>query len=96
MPAVKMILSKTLGDLGRTKVKKFRWLLQFTYFQRSLPQIPWHELDNAERPDMLVDLMVERHGQHSVEVTEDILSEINKTDSSLGIISKTKTTHADS
>nr|XP_046255932.1 uncharacterized protein LOC124064998 isoform X3 [Scatophagus argus] len=76
--AVKKILLKTLSDLSHKGLEKFKWLLQFAYFQRSLPQIPLSLLCSADRADLLVDLMVEN--QQAVEVTKEVLMDMNRTD----------------
>ncbi|KAM8734425.1 uncharacterized protein AB9X84_023226 isoform 2-T2 [Acanthopagrus schlegelii] len=82
--AVKKILLETLKGLGHIKLNKFRWLLQFTNFQRSLPQINWlltrHLHFSADRGELLVHLLVEACGQQSVEVTKEVLMDMNRTD----------------
>nr|XP_046255929.1 uncharacterized protein LOC124064997 [Scatophagus argus] len=75
---VKKILLKTLSDLSHKGLEKFKWLLQFAYFQRSLPQIPLSLLYSTDRADLLVDLMVEN--QQAVEVTKEVLMDMNRTD----------------
>ena len=62
------------------ELEKFKWLLQSTYFQRSLPHISWRQLQWIDRVDILVDLMVEMCGQQSVEVTKEVFMEMNRTD----------------
>ncbi|XP_059195879.1 uncharacterized protein LOC131976742 [Centropristis striata] len=37
MAAVKELLSETLSDLSSVELQTFKWLLQFMFFQRSLP-----------------------------------------------------------
>ncbi|XP_078022211.1 uncharacterized protein LOC144458279 isoform X1 [Epinephelus lanceolatus] len=44
MRAVKELLLETLSDLSNDKFEKFKVLLQFTFFQRSLELISWKEL----------------------------------------------------
>ncbi|XP_073341134.1 uncharacterized protein [Pagrus major] len=82
--AVKKILLENLKSLSHTKLNKFRWLLQFTHFQRSLPEINWlltrRELNSADRAELLVHLLVETCGQQSVEVTKEVLMDMNRTD----------------
>uniref|UniRef100_A0A3B4UD19 Pyrin domain-containing protein n=1 Tax=Seriola dumerili TaxID=41447 RepID=A0A3B4UD19_SERDU len=62
-----------------SEFKKFKWLLQSRYFQRGLPQIPRSRLEREDRAEM-VDLMVERYGQQSVEVIREVLTDMNRTD----------------
>ncbi|KAL7393404.1 hypothetical protein ABVT39_010347 [Epinephelus coioides] len=100
MRAVKELLLETLSGLSHEEFVKFKWLLQFTFFQRSLeliswselspPHISWSELSLAHIPgirqqetystDQLVDVMLERCGQQSVEVTKEVLMDMNRTD----------------
>ncbi len=91
MSAATMTVLKKLKDLSSKEFKKFKWLLQFTFFERSLPQIPWSQLEWAERPDILVELMVESLGHQSVEVTDDILTDMMRTETRSGLEGKTKT-----
>ncbi|KAL7403541.1 hypothetical protein ABVT39_002046 [Epinephelus coioides] len=44
MRAVKELLLETLSDLSNDELEKFKVLLQFTFFQRSLELISWKEL----------------------------------------------------
>ncbi|XP_049424567.1 uncharacterized protein LOC125883944 [Epinephelus fuscoguttatus] len=44
MRAVKELLLETLSDLSNDELEKFKVLLQFTFFQRSLELISWEEL----------------------------------------------------
>ncbi|XP_049439412.1 uncharacterized protein LOC125893026 isoform X3 [Epinephelus fuscoguttatus] len=62
------------------ELKKFKLLLQFTFFQRSLKLISWRELELTNSTDQLVDVMLERYGQQSVEVTKEVLMDMNRTD----------------
>ncbi|KAM8734422.1 uncharacterized protein AB9X84_023225 isoform 2-T2 [Acanthopagrus schlegelii] len=84
MRAVKDLLLETLNDLSYEEQKNLKWFLQFTFFQRSLPQIHWSRLleeDMAEdMAESLVDVMVEKYGQKSVEVTREVLMDMNRTD----------------
>ncbi|XP_071325380.1 uncharacterized protein [Trachinotus anak] len=77
--AVKHVLLETLNSLNLKEFNKFKWLLQFTYFQRGLPQLPQSQLVKADRAAM-VDLMVERFGQQSVEVIREVFTDMNRTD----------------
>ncbi|XP_036929632.1 uncharacterized protein LOC119005785 isoform X14 [Acanthopagrus latus] len=80
MRAVKELLLETLNDLSYEEQKTFAWFLQFTFFQRSLPQIPWSRLLEEDMAESLVDVMVEKYGQKSVEVTREVLMDMNRTD----------------
>ncbi|XP_073341133.1 uncharacterized protein [Pagrus major] len=80
MGAVKELLLETLDDLSYEEQKTFTWFLQFTFFQRSLPQIPWDILQNEDMAESLVDAMVKKCGQNSVEVTREVLMDMNQTD----------------
>uniref|UniRef100_A0A4W6BWM4 Pyrin domain-containing protein n=1 Tax=Lates calcarifer TaxID=8187 RepID=A0A4W6BWM4_LATCA len=73
------ILLETLNDLSHKELEKFRRLLQFTYFQKNLPQIPWSQLNMADG-GQIVDLMVKRCGHQSVEVTMEVFMDMNRTD----------------
>ncbi|XP_074508795.1 uncharacterized protein LOC141778429 [Sebastes fasciatus] len=83
MRAVKELLMETLNDLSSEELTEFRWLLQFTVFQRNLPLISWSKLLKSTREDlveMMVEMMVEMCGHQSVEVTEEIFMDMNRTD----------------
>ena len=78
--AVKKILLKTLDNFSHKERMKFKWLLQFTHFEKSLPQFSWRRVDWKDRTDQLVDQLVETCGQQSVEVTKEVLMDMNRTD----------------
>ncbi|KAM8734560.1 uncharacterized protein AB9X84_023336 [Acanthopagrus schlegelii] len=78
--AVKKILLKTLDNFSHKERMKFKWLLQFTHFEKSLPQFSWRRVDWEDRTDRLVDQLVETCGQQSVEVTKEVLMDMNRTD----------------
>ncbi|XP_073340769.1 uncharacterized protein [Pagrus major] len=78
--AVEELLSETLSDLSYEEQKTFTWFLQFTLFQRSLPQITWNRLQKGDMAESLVDVMVETCGQKSVEVTREVLMDMSRTD----------------
>ncbi|XP_037642054.1 uncharacterized protein LOC119497753 isoform X7 [Sebastes umbrosus] len=78
--AVKQILLETLKDLSNEELKKFKRMLQFTFFKKSLPYIQWDVLYVADSADKLVDYMVKTYGQQSVETTREVLMEMNRTD----------------
>ena len=72
------LLLETLNDLSDQELKTLKWLLQFTYFKKGLPCI-CSRLDLADRTEV-VDLMVERCGQQSVEVIREVFMEMKRTD----------------
>uniref|UniRef100_A0A4W6BZK1 Pyrin domain-containing protein n=1 Tax=Lates calcarifer TaxID=8187 RepID=A0A4W6BZK1_LATCA len=76
---IKQILLETLNGLSHKELKKYKWFLQFSYFKRGLPQIPWSQLEKADRAE-LVDLMMEMCDQQSVEVTREVFMDMNRTD----------------
>lgn len=76
--AVKYTLLESLNDLSVKELKKFKWFLQFAYFQKSLPQMSWSQLLMTVRRELLVDLMMEN--QQSVEVTKEVFMDMNRTD----------------
>ena len=76
--AVKQILLKTLKDLNHKEREQFKWLLQFTYFQKGLPHVSWRHTTNTAYD--LVDLMLETCGQQCVETTREVLMEMNRRD----------------
>ncbi|XP_074508767.1 uncharacterized protein LOC141778417 [Sebastes fasciatus] len=83
MRAVKELLLETLNDLSSEELTQFKWLLQFTFFQRNLPLTSWSKLLKSTQGDlveMMVEMMVEMYGQQSVEVTEEIFMDMNRTD----------------
>ncbi len=74
MVAVKELLSETLRD------ENFIWFLQFALFQRSLQQISWRRLLRARWGESLVNVLVETFGQQSVEITTEVLMDMNRAD----------------
>ncbi|KAI3361306.1 hypothetical protein L3Q82_013478 [Scortum barcoo] len=78
--AVEEVLSETLNYLSYEELKKFRWMLQLTCFQKNLPQIPWTRLMWAESAELLAYMMVSSHGQQSAEVAKDVFMDMNRTD----------------
>ncbi|XP_026226732.1 uncharacterized protein LOC113169500 isoform X3 [Anabas testudineus] len=79
MAAVKEVLLETLSYLSSKELMKFRWFVQFTCFQKGLPLIPWRQLEWKNSAE-IVNLMMETHGQRSVEVTTEVLMDMNRTD----------------
>ncbi|XP_059195278.1 uncharacterized protein LOC131976321 isoform X2 [Centropristis striata] len=80
MAAVKELLSETLSDLSYEELQTFKWLLQFTFFQRSLPLFSQRQLPVESEVEDLVDLMVDKCGQQSVEVMKEVFMNMNRTD----------------
>ncbi|XP_042346596.1 uncharacterized protein LOC121946190 isoform X2 [Plectropomus leopardus] len=80
MRAFKELLLETVEDLRYEELNEFKWLLQFTFFQRSLEVISWTKLLRSFGANELVDVMVEKCGQHSVEVTKEIFTDVKRTD----------------
>ncbi|XP_061574041.1 uncharacterized protein LOC133440740 [Cololabis saira] len=74
----KRILSANLADIKGNELLKFKWFLQFTCFQKSLPQIPKYKLNCANTPPKLVDLMLEILGERSVEVIREVFQDMKK------------------
>ncbi|XP_054916940.1 uncharacterized protein LOC129380000 [Poeciliopsis prolifica] len=88
--AVKSVLLKVMKELGHSDIWRFKRLLQFTCFQKSLPElpvsVPW-PMDRPgsadpgrEGPADLVDQMVRRLGGESVAVAQQVLMDMNRTD----------------
>ncbi|XP_019219813.1 uncharacterized protein LOC102080324 [Oreochromis niloticus] len=75
MAAVKDLLVETLEDLSDQDLMKFKTFLQFTRFQKSLPQI---ELTDDRRE--IVNDMIDKLGQQSVEVIREVLTDMQRTD----------------
>ncbi|XP_061573622.1 uncharacterized protein LOC133440385 isoform X2 [Cololabis saira] len=74
----KRILSANLADIKRNELLKFVWFLQFTCFQKSLPQIPKYTSKLAYTLPELVDLMLEKLGERSVEVIREVFQDMKK------------------
>ncbi|XP_034009270.1 uncharacterized protein LOC117500508 [Trematomus bernacchii] len=78
--AEKEILLKTLKDMSDHERYRFKCLLQFTYFQKSISYsfhgYPYWTASALQ----LVDQMVETCGPQSVEVTREVLMDLNRTD----------------
>ncbi|XP_039475830.1 uncharacterized protein LOC116320693 [Oreochromis aureus] len=75
MAAVTDLLLETLEDLSDQDLKEFMLFLQFTRFQKSLPQI---ELSDDRRE--IVNYMIHKLGHQSVEVIREVLSDMQRTD----------------
>ncbi|XP_076746408.1 uncharacterized protein LOC112432102 isoform X3 [Maylandia zebra] len=76
--AVRQILLETLNEFSQTDLKKFKQLLPFTCFKMSLPQMESYRCQN--RTEDLVNLMVDKLGHQSVEVTMEVLTDMNRPD----------------
>ncbi|XP_051261728.1 uncharacterized protein LOC127366633 isoform X4 [Dicentrarchus labrax] len=79
MAAFKELLLETFSDLSYKDLNTYKWLLQFTLFKRNLPQLSWEQLW-ANSVNLLVDVMVEKYGQQSVEVTKEVFMDMNRMD----------------
>ena len=76
---MKQIVLETLKDLGQKEIEKIKWLLQSTYFQKSLPHKKCR-LQSAYSANDLVDVMYETCGQQSVEVIKEVFMDMNRRD----------------
>nr|XP_024655559.1 uncharacterized protein LOC112431244 isoform X2 [Maylandia zebra] len=76
--AVRQILLETLNEFSQKDLKKFKQLLPFTCFKMSLPQMERYRCQN--RTEDLVNLMVDKLGHQSVEVTMEVLTDMNRPD----------------
>lgn len=79
MTTVRQLLLETLNDLGEEDIKTFKWFLQQVELLEGFPTIPKSHLDMADRLDTL-DLIVQTYSEHSVEVTKNVLTKINRND----------------
>uniref|UniRef100_A0A3Q3EUC3 Pyrin domain-containing protein n=1 Tax=Labrus bergylta TaxID=56723 RepID=A0A3Q3EUC3_9LABR len=79
MTPVHSQLLETLEELGSGDLEKFKHALLHTKMKEGLPKIPKDQVETADK-DEIVKLMVEIYGQRCVEVTEDILEMMNRTD----------------
>ncbi|XP_049439400.1 uncharacterized protein LOC125893023 isoform X15 [Epinephelus fuscoguttatus] len=77
-PLMKKFL-ETLKDLSYGELKQFKHVLQRTRMTKGLPKISSQRMEMAER-DEIAELMVEIYGEQSVEVTREVLMEMNMTD----------------
>nr|XP_024656062.1 uncharacterized protein LOC112431632 [Maylandia zebra] len=76
--AVRQILLETLNEFSQKDLEKFILLLPFTCFKMSLPQTKRYWCQN--RTEDLVNLMVDKLGHQSVEVTMEVLTDMNRPD----------------
>lgn len=75
MAAVTDLLLETLEDLSDQDLNKFKLFLQFTRFQKSLPQI---KLRIHRRG--IVNNIIDKCGHQSVEVIREVLTDMQRTD----------------
>ncbi|XP_063341099.1 uncharacterized protein LOC134635626 [Pelmatolapia mariae] len=78
LEAVRQILLEMLNEFSQMDLKKFKQLLPFTFFKMGLPQMERYWYRN--RTEELVDLMVDELGHQSVEVTMEVLTDMNRPD----------------
>lgn len=79
MAAVKELLLETLMGLNSLDLANFKIFLNVTSFQKKIPQISWSNLKKANWK-YTVNLMMTTYGQQCLEVTRDILMDMNRTD----------------
>ncbi|XP_062421683.1 uncharacterized protein LOC134132888 [Pungitius pungitius] len=77
---VRELLLETLHDLRDKEIKKFNWLLLWKFSLCGFPRHLWERLQSLHTAENLVDVMVQTWGQKSVEVTKEVLVDINRTD----------------
>ncbi|KAF3839499.1 hypothetical protein F7725_018216 [Dissostichus mawsoni] len=76
----KEILLKTLKDTSYDELHRFQWYLQFTYFQKSI-SCTFHGYPYwTAKALQLVDQMMETCGPQSVEVTREVLMDMDRSD----------------
>ncbi|KAM9309933.1 uncharacterized protein KZ484_025848 [Pholidichthys leucotaenia] len=69
-----------LDGLSLKELNKFKCLLRFTCFQKSLPQINFRSLNYANTSHKVVELMMEEFGHQCVEVMMEVLADMKRTD----------------
>ncbi|XP_023187000.1 uncharacterized protein LOC111608146 isoform X2 [Xiphophorus maculatus] len=74
-------LSEILQKLNRKPLLRFKSFLQFTCFEKSLPQIPESSLEEATSTQRLVDLMLKEFGQQSVQMAREVLMDVTDLES---------------
>lgn len=79
MAAVKELLLETLMGLNSLDLAVFKIFLSVTSFQKKIPQISWSNLRKASWK-CTVNLMMTTYGQQCLEVTRDVLVDMNRTD----------------
>ncbi|XP_056235668.1 NACHT, LRR and PYD domains-containing protein 1 homolog [Seriola aureovittata] len=79
MTSVKEKLLETLEDLSYGEINEFKFVLQSPETTSGHPIIPKRQMKMAQRVD-LVELMMQTYGERSVEVTNEVLKKINRSD----------------
>uniref|UniRef100_A0A3B4X680 Pyrin domain-containing protein n=1 Tax=Seriola lalandi dorsalis TaxID=1841481 RepID=A0A3B4X680_SERLL len=72
-------LLETLEDLSYGEINEFKFVLQSPETTSGHPIIPKRQMKMAQRVD-LVELMMQTYGERSVEVTNEVLKKINRSD----------------
>uniref|UniRef100_A0A3Q3FQE5 Pyrin domain-containing protein n=1 Tax=Labrus bergylta TaxID=56723 RepID=A0A3Q3FQE5_9LABR len=76
MTPVHSQLLETLEELGSGDLEKFKHVLLYTKMKEGLPKIPKDQVETADK-DEIVKLMVEIYGCKAVQVTLDLLRQLN-------------------
>ncbi|KAK9528563.1 hypothetical protein VZT92_012716 [Zoarces viviparus] len=79
MTSVQEKLSETLEDLSYGELEQFKLVLQYTTMKKGLPRMSRQRMETAHR-DEIVEMMMEIYKQQSVEVTSEVLMEMNRSD----------------
>lgn len=79
MSAFKVLLLKTLEDLGDEELTNFKWYLQQEDILEDFPAIPKSRLQNVKRVD-IVDQMMLSYCIYTVTVAKKVLQRINRND----------------
>ncbi|XP_068591178.1 uncharacterized protein [Cebidichthys violaceus] len=79
MTSVQEKLLETLEDLSYGELEQFKHILQRTRMKKGLPRMSRQRMETADRHE-IVELMMEIYKQQSVEVTSDVLMEMNRRD----------------
>ncbi|KAK9514204.1 hypothetical protein VZT92_027687 [Zoarces viviparus] len=79
MTSVREKLLETLEDLSYGELEQFKLVLQRTIMKKGLPRISRQRMETADR-DEIVEMMMEIYRQQSVEVTSEVLMEMNRND----------------
>ncbi|KAM6935595.1 uncharacterized protein PEZ65_005936 [Lycodopsis pacificus] len=72
-------LLETLEDLSYGELEQFKLVLQRTRMKKGLPRMSRQRMETADR-DAIVEMMMEIYKQQSVEVTSEVLMEMNRSD----------------
>ncbi|XP_034730276.1 apoptosis-associated speck-like protein containing a CARD [Etheostoma cragini] len=79
MTSLEEKLSETLEALSYGELEQFKHILQHTRMKKGLPRFSRQRMEMADRDEM-VELMMEIYNQRSVEVTMEVLIEMNRRD----------------